>query len=122
MSERQPKFPFEWPPNQSGHGTARRWRREIQGTWYTFTAVLMPDGERRYFANRFNGYAGGMNYACAWTPVLEWIFKPEKPKPDYYADLRLLVSLIPEEVQDDASYYAAQRLLDLIDKWETVSP
>lgn len=37
------------------------------------------------------------------------------PTPDQlFADLKLLVGLIPAEVQNDASYYAAQRLYSLI--------
>lgn len=36
----------------------------------------------------------------------------------YRDDLRLLVQMIPEEVQDDDSYYAANRLLDLIERYE----
>lgn len=38
--------------------------------------------------------------------------------PTYREDLRLLISLIPEEVQDDSTYYAAQRLLSLVEKAE----
>lgn len=31
------------------------------------------------------------------------------------SDLKLLVQLIPEEIQDDISYFAANRLYDFID-------
>lgn len=54
-------------PSRPGNGTSQSWAREINGTMHTFTAVTMPDGERRYFVSRFNGYAGGPAFACAWT-------------------------------------------------------
>ena len=43
------------------------------GKDYAFTAVTMRDGERRYFASRFNGYPGGRRFGCAWTPCFEYI-------------------------------------------------
>jgi hypothetical protein len=63
-------------PMQPGFGSSRTWTRELNGTLYSFNAVLMPDGERRYFVSRFNGYVGGPKFACAWTPCREWIVKP----------------------------------------------
>jgi len=61
----------EWEVAQ-GCGTSRYWSRTIRGIQYSFTAVLMPNGERRYFARRFNGYAGGPRFACAWTPCFSY--------------------------------------------------
>jgi hypothetical protein len=63
-------------PEDPNHGESRIWRRVIQGKQYSFTAVTMPSGELRYFVSRFNGYAGGPRFACAWDRVLEWTFKP----------------------------------------------
>jgi hypothetical protein len=54
-------------------GDSRHWRRTIMGKDYAFTAVTMRDGERRYFASRFNGYPGGRRFGCAWTPCFEYI-------------------------------------------------
>jgi len=49
------------------HGAASVfWKRVIDGTMYRFERVIMPDGERRYIAYRFNGYAGGPRFGCAW--------------------------------------------------------
>lgn len=67
----------ETGPRQEGFGTSRRWTRTIGGQQYSFTAVLMPDGERRYFASKFNGYSGGPRFACAWTPCFEHTVKPQ---------------------------------------------
>lgn len=39
----------------------------------------------------------------------------------YRDDLRLLVQLIPEEVQNDDSYFAAQRLLSLVNATEVMT-
>ena len=58
-------------PWQEGSGTSRRWTRTIRGQLYSFTAVTMPSGERRYFSSRFNDYAGGPQFACAWSPCFE---------------------------------------------------
>lgn len=76
MSERGPIYTDQ--PLRPGDGTARSWRRDIQGQMYSFTAVLMPTGERRYFARKFNGYSGGPRFACAWSPCLEWTFPPSE--------------------------------------------
>ncbi|HZZ17166.1 MAG TPA: hypothetical protein VFE08_14525 [Candidatus Sulfotelmatobacter sp.] len=65
-----------YTPGHELFGDSKRWTRTIRGKQYRFNAVLMPDGERRYFASVFNGYAGGPRFACAWTPVLKWIIKP----------------------------------------------
>lgn len=56
---------------QSGFGMSRTWQRDLGGELYSFTAVIMPNGERRYFADRFNGNVSGPEYGCAWTPCFE---------------------------------------------------
>jgi hypothetical protein len=53
------------------YGMTRSWQRELGGKLYSFSAVIMPDGERRYFANRFNGYVGGPLFGCAWDRCFE---------------------------------------------------
>lgn len=61
-----------------GNGSSRVWRRTINGRPYGFTAVLMPDGQRRYFVERYNGYLANpdgtpgfnaLTFGCAWSPV-----------------------------------------------------
>jgi hypothetical protein len=68
------------------HGSTRTWRRTLRGVPHAFTAVLMPDGERRYFVSRYNGYCDdgtaegrtfGMRFGCAWSPVASWTLSPE---------------------------------------------
>lgn len=63
----------EYPPLHEGFGTSRKWSRMIQGRLYSFNAVLMPNGERRYFADRFDGR--DMRFGHTWKPVLGWTFK-----------------------------------------------
>lgn len=58
------------PALQQGFGTSRTWRRTIAGRQYRFTAVLMPDGERRYSASRLDGTDA--RFACSWAHVLFW--------------------------------------------------
>lgn len=64
-------------PWQQGHGNALLWTREIQGRTYRFYSVRMPDGERRFFASRLQE-GKDARFACYWTPVLSWIFKPKR--------------------------------------------
>lgn len=66
----------QWPADRPGNGTSRTWARTLGGKDYRFTAVLMPSGERRYFARVFNGYVGGKRYGCAWSPAGQWIVRP----------------------------------------------
>lgn len=64
-------------PNTLGFGRSVSWQRTIAGQTFSFTKVDMPDGEIRWFVSRFNGYAGGPQFDCAWSPrYREWIFKP----------------------------------------------
>lgn len=69
-------------PGAPSNGTTFGYRREINGTPYDFTFVVMPDGERRYFVRRYNGYLQdlnreqGMKFACAWTQVHAIIVPP----------------------------------------------
>lgn len=66
----------EHEPYQPGFGTGRTWSRMIGGRLYSFNAVLMPDGERRYFASRFDGT--DMRFGHQWRSVLGWTFKNTK--------------------------------------------
>lgn len=67
---------YEWPAQREGNGSSRLWSREINGTPYSFTAVLMPNGERRYVVSKFNGYVGGPKFACAWDQIHFITIKP----------------------------------------------
>jgi hypothetical protein len=90
MSERSKVT--EQGPEHEGFGTSRSWSRTIQGIRYSFTAVTMPSGERRYFASRFNGYPGGARFACAWDRAAEMTFLTDgsvrnqrfAPRTDHY--------------------------------------
>lgn len=64
-------------PVRESDGRAVMWRRAIAGTVYEFSLVTMPDGERRVFASRFNGYPGGPRFACAWDRAAEMTFKAD---------------------------------------------
>ena len=50
------------------HGSSRTWQRVIGGRQYSFTAILMPSGERRYAASRLDGPDG--RFDCNWHRVL----------------------------------------------------
>ncbi|MGD9527759.1 hypothetical protein [Pseudonocardia sp.] len=72
-------------PLREGNGSTRTWSRVLRGVPHGFTAVLMPDGERRYAVRKYNGYgddgtpegrANGMRFDCAWTQVAFWTVKP----------------------------------------------
>lgn len=58
------------PPDRPGNGESRHWTRRINGRLYSFVAVTMPGGERRYGASRYDGpehmIATG-TFACDWT-------------------------------------------------------
>lgn len=65
-------------PTRAHDGWSFRYSRTIYGTPYSFTVVTMPNGERRYAVDRYNGYGDngtawgrkiGMQFGCAWTPV-----------------------------------------------------
>lgn len=67
--------------SRDDYATVRQWMRVLGEELCSFSAVIMPDGERRYFASRFNGYGGGPNFACAWTQCLAvTIPAPERPE------------------------------------------
>lgn len=67
---------IDHPSPKPHHGTSRTWQRTIAGRRYSFNAVLMPSGERRYFARQLE--AGRDDHAalfsCYWHPVLSWTF------------------------------------------------
>jgi hypothetical protein len=72
---------------REGSGAVRVWVRTIAGVPYRFTAVLMPDGERRYVVNRYNGYGDdgteggretGMRFDCAWNRVHFIVIKEQQ--------------------------------------------
>lgn len=74
-------------PTREGNGTGYHYSRTIYGVRYGFTAVSMPNGERRYFVTRYNGYgddgtewgrSSGMRFGCAWTPVHSITRYPDK--------------------------------------------
>lgn len=54
----------------AGHGSSRTWQRTIGGRQYAFTAILMPDGERRYSASRLDGADG--RFDCSWKRAGFW--------------------------------------------------
>ena len=67
----------ESAPRREGNGTSRMWQREMRGKLYSFHAVTMPDGERRYHASRWDGPGrpgtpGNPNFAHHWTPVFSY--------------------------------------------------
>lgn len=70
---------MEYAALRPGHGTSRTWTRVIYGTLYSFTAVTMPNGERRYSVSKYNSYVGGTSYDCAWDRV-HFITVPEQTK------------------------------------------
>jgi hypothetical protein len=63
---------FGQPRNQPDGGTSRTWERLIAGKRYAFTAVLMPDGERRYTARYLP--AGRLPVQQLWRTVGFWTF------------------------------------------------
>lgn len=73
----------EHAPLREGNGSTRTWSRTLRGVPYRFTAVLMPNGERRYVVRRYNGHDDGtpegvrtgMRFDCAWSPVAFWTVK-----------------------------------------------
>jgi hypothetical protein len=68
------------PAPKQGHGTSRTWQRTIAGKRYSFTAILMPSGERRYAASRLDvpGKPGDFDvdaaarFDCYWHRVGFW--------------------------------------------------
>lgn len=74
---------IEHLPTREGNGTSYTWRRTINGRPYAFNYVAMPNGERRMFVSRYNGYCanpdgtpgrGALAFGCAWSPVrwMQW--------------------------------------------------
>ena len=61
--------------NGAVYGSTRRWGRTIQGQMYSFTAVLMPSGERRYFASKLSEGQDG-RFGSSWKRCFELIIKP----------------------------------------------
>lgn len=65
-------------PLKPGFGSSRTWQRIIGGKRYSFTAILMPSGERRYAASRLDIPDRAMNpetcaqFACYWHRVGFW--------------------------------------------------
>lgn len=54
-------------PMRPGDGTSRVWTRVLSGKRYSFTAVLMPSGERRYSVSRYDGRPDGRYFSQYWT-------------------------------------------------------
>lgn len=73
---------------KNGNGTSYSYSRTINGTPYSFTFVLMPNGERRHFVSRYNGYLAesiakgyatlesALSFDCAWSQVHAIIVPP----------------------------------------------
>lgn len=72
------RSPVVHTPGTNGHGDTRRWTRLIDGAWFAFTVVTMPDGEIRWVVTRYNGYVGGPQFGCAWSPHRQWTFRPQR--------------------------------------------
>jgi hypothetical protein len=72
------------PPSRAGNGTTHTVRVERDGVPYYVTRVDFPAGWRRYAARRFNGYAGGERFACAWDH-LGFVEVPATSKEDLHA-------------------------------------
>lgn len=77
---------FQSNQRGTGHGTSWSWSRTINGKPYSFTFVIMPNGELRWFVEAYNGYgddgtdwgrAQGMRFGCAWSPVKTIIVRSE---------------------------------------------
>ncbi|MET0418344.1 MAG: hypothetical protein ABW022_20220 [Actinoplanes sp.] len=80
-------------PLRPGNGSSMHWRRTIRGVAYSFTLIVMPDGEIRWGAQRYNGYrsapvggatreatiASSMRFGCAWQPVHFGRIRPAAP-------------------------------------------
>lgn len=71
--------------DRPGNGDVTMWRRVLRGVPHEFTAVAMPDGERRYSVRRYNGYCDdgtpegrrrAMRFDCAWSRVARWTIRP----------------------------------------------
>ena len=71
----------ERAPLQEGYGTSRRWTRVIRGIRYSFTAVLMPSGERRYAVTRLRP-GGDPRFAREWKSVAFWTVRAPAVAPD----------------------------------------
>lgn len=64
-------------PIREGNGSSRTWSRTIRGKLYSFEAVFMPNGERRYFASRLQD-GKDSRFACYWTRVFA-LTLPDEP-------------------------------------------
>lgn len=100
----QPRGPIHTTlPDRPGNGVSRAWVRIIRGVPYAFTAVTMPDGERRYVVRRYNGYgdgtaesrAIGMRFDCAWSPVHSITVRPESDWVDTLTAVGQAESVVP---------------------------
>lgn len=67
------KFPTR-EPKEEGYGTSHGWVRVVYGWPYHFNFVVMPDGEKRLFVSKYNGYIGGVRFGCAWSPVRSYVY------------------------------------------------
>jgi hypothetical protein len=59
--------------DQPGNGTFRSWTRTIGGRTYAFTAVLIPDGERRYVARKLTA-GQDPQLGRSWRHAGFWMF------------------------------------------------
>lgn len=75
MERTEIAFTPEREVNGAMFGSSRRWGRTILGQAYSFTAVLMPSGERRYFATKLRE-GKDPRFGSSWEPCFEYIIKP----------------------------------------------
>jgi len=86
-----------WEPDREGNGRMLMWSRELNGSLYSFTHVVMPDGEVRWFVKVFNGYCGGPSFACAWDQVRSWTIRPDAAATVPMPDARTLADLVADK-------------------------
>lgn len=113
----------EFESLRPGNGTSRSWTRTLNGVLHSFTAVRMPDGERRYFVKAYNGYcddgtpegrARGMRFDCAWTLKRQWIIKPTSVTP--YLTTATPVEIDTEIARIEAEMSSKRYLRDAAEK------
>ncbi|MFE7796980.1 hypothetical protein [Nocardia sp. NPDC057440] len=67
------------PAPMAGHGSTRSWTRRLNGKLFSFIAILMPNGERRYSVARYDGPARLLEtgaFANDWTRLHFIVVQP----------------------------------------------
>lgn len=80
-------------PKRSGDGTSRSWTRTLSGKLYSFTAVLMPSGERRYSISRYDGPGDGRPMSAQYWRRLHFVTIPAPAEAAPSADTGLAAAL-----------------------------